>query len=299
MKLLPFILLSALSAFSSTAGPLDLGDWSASDDLRLHLPDPRQERRTTSLNWADLMPEPKAEPVPSKKPAPRKFRIVVDAGHGGKDLGAVGRYGVMEKNLCLSISRMVRDRLRKEFAARKIPVEILMSRDRDVFIPLRERVHIANNAGADLFLSIHGNSSEHANVKGFEVYFLASEASDGRARALARLENSERAETPIKPDVLSILSDVKANQHISESSRFAEFVFRAMARSLHANGRGVRQAPFTVLDGTAMPALLIEVGYLTHWEEAMWLGRAPYLRRLSNAISSGVVEYALTIKDLG
>lgn len=299
MKHLPFILLSGILSFASLAGPLDLGEWGASDDLRLYLPDARQERRTTSLNWADLPTEEKAEVVVSKRPAPRKFRIVVDAGHGGKDLGAVGRYGVLEKHLCLGISRMVRDQLRREFAARKIPVEIIMSRDRDVYLTLRDRVHLANNVGADLFLSIHGNSSEHASVKGFEVYFLASEASDGRARALARVENSEIASTPIKPDVLSILSDVKANQHISESSRFAEVVFRAMSRSLHANGRGVRQAPFTVLDGTAMPALLIEVGYLTHWQEALWLGRGPYLKRLSNAISSGVVEYALTIKDLG
>jgi len=295
MKTFVLILLGTLAH----AAPLDLGDWGAAEELRLRLPDAKQEQRTTSLNWSDLTPEPKAPAAKAEKVQRRKLRIVIDAGHGGKDLGAVGMYGVMEKHLCLTISRMVREHLRKELFRRGIPAEIALSRERDVFLTLRERVKFANDTGADLFVSVHGNSSEYPSVRGFEVYFLNAEASDSRARALARAENAEQLETPIKADVLSILSDVKANQHISESSRFAEVVFRAMSRSLHANGRGVRQAPFTVLHGTAMPALLVEVGYLTHWEEARWLSRAHYLKRLSNAISSGVVEYALTMKDLG
>ncbi len=295
MKILPFILLG----WGALAGPLDLGEWSAGEELRLRLNDPRQERRTTSLNWADFSTKKEGESVRVILPTRKKLRIVIDPGHGGKDLGALGHYGVMEKKLCLLLGQLVRERLQKDLAARGIAADVVMSRDRDLFLSLRDRVRFANDTGADLFLSIHGNSSEYPGVRGFEVYFLSAEATDARAKALARAENSEHVEAPLKADVLSILSDLKANQHVSESSRFAETVFRAMARTLHANGRGVRQAPFTVLFGTAMPALLVEVGYLTHREEALLLNRALYLRRLSGAISSGVIEYALTMKDLG
>lgn len=279
---------------------VDFLDSANSEDLRLRLTDRVQEKRTTSLNWIDLIENGRNGSAAKKLKAarPGAVRIVIDPGHGGKDLGAQGHYGLSEQDLCLHISHLVRRDLERYGKVKDYPLEVRLTREEDTFLPLRERVRMANEWGADIFLSIHTNSSLSHKPRGFEVYFLNAEATDAEARRLAQLENMGEA-TPIKDDVVSILNDVRTTQHVSESSRFAETVYQALSRKLRSNTRGVRQAPFAVLSGTFMPSLLVEVGYLSHAEEAKNLKRASYLKRLSGAISTGIIEFITQLRRLG
>jgi N-acetylmuramoyl-L-alanine amidase len=279
---------------------------------RLYLDDPVQDRHTTSINWVDKLfvdpspglavrPPPVEIPdVSDLEPSPGKpLRVVVDVGHGGRDLGAVGLNGVVEKELSLRIGELVKRELERQRLEKDIPLEVLLTREDDSFVSLQDRVRRANAWGADLFVSIHGNSSPSPKAHGFEVYFLSAEASDAAAKKLAHFENAGQAtQAPLRHDVLSILSDVEATNHVAESSRLAETLFQAMSRRLRPNGRGVRQAPFTVLVGTEMPAVLVEVGYLTHLEETKKLNRALYLKRLAGAISTGIIEFANRLRKL-
>lgn len=219
------------------------------------------------------------------------LRVFLDPGHGGKDDGAVGLEGIQEKKLSLDLSKRVRRHLIRK-ARGKLDLEIRLSRDGDLTLPLGSRVDMANEWEADLFVSIHANSSPVMKARGFEVYFMSPNASDSRAKELARKENSSDPQS-IPDQVQWILNDVQTNFHIRESSRFAEAMFRKISESLHANGRGVRQAPFTVLAGTEMPALLLEVGYLTNPHEARLLTKDLYLNRMADAISSGLIEFLI------
>ncbi len=281
-------------------------------DLRLALGDEVQEKRTTAVNWP-IRPRvakpaaikvasngPVDLPTPAVEPAvpPSGFRVLVDVGHGGHDFGAPGHFGILEKDLCLKIAGQVKARLERLAKLADFPLDVRLSRESDGFIALRERVKTANEWNADLFISIHANSSPVPRARGFEVYFLSNEASDADASRIARLENGDGIIQSLSKGVMSILSDVKNNTHILESSRFAEAVYSSLAVRLRPNGKGVRQAPFTVLQGTQMPALLIEVGYLTNAEEAATLAKNTYQQRIATGISEGVLEFAQRMRRL-
>ncbi len=243
--------------------------------------------------WGGTSPE-----SPAPLPAPKKFKVLVDVGHGGHDFGAPGFHGVMEKELCLRVATHVKARLDRSARLADFPIEVQLTRNADHFVPLRDRAKRANDWGADLFVSIHANSSPAPRARGFEVYFLSNEASDAEASRIARQENAETETPNLSPGVLSILSDLKTNTHILESSRFAESVYASLAALLRPNGKGVRQAPFAVLSGTQMPALLIEIGYLTHAEEAAALARPAYQNRIATGIAEGVLGFALQMRRI-
>ena len=215
-------------------------------------------------------------------------RVFIDAGHGGRDAGALGVSRQCEKDLSLRLGKLVRESLKKDIAAGKFDALIKLSRENDYYLTLSERTQLANNWGADVFISLHANSSQFPRAKGFEIYFLNPEASDEAAKNLARLENgnTSRNRNPVE----SILSDLQTNSHITESSRFAEILFNTMSKSV-PGGRAIRQAPFSVLAGTKMPAVLLEVGYLTNLSEARNLERPLYLKKLAGAISLGIKEF--------
>lgn len=226
----------------------------------------------------------------------RIYRVFVDVGHGGKDLGAKGLFGIYEKDLCLQIGQMIQRELERSRKIDEVPVEARLSRMDDSYMTLSERVRMANEWNADFFISIHANTSDEIKARGFEVYFLNAEATDAAARHLARAENQDVLVASIAPDVRSILSDVRATQHVTESGAFAEKMFSAMSLTLRPNIRGVRQAPFTVLFGTTMPAVLVEVGYLSNPIEAFNLKRGPYLKKVASAITSGIVDFIANLK---
>ncbi|HSF07414.1 MAG TPA: N-acetylmuramoyl-L-alanine amidase [Methylomirabilota bacterium] len=216
--------------------------------------------------------------------------IVLDAGHGGQDLGAVGPSGLTEKDLVLDITRRV-----AKLVEEQLKIKVLLTRDDDNFVTLRDRTTMANRARADLFVSIHANAHRHA-VSGVETYFLSSEATDNAARQVAALENSvielEAPAPRARPDfVKAILWDLAQSEFQVESSRLAEVVQDSMTQTLRIPNRGVKQAGFYVLGGAAMPAVLIEVGFVTHPQEERRLRDYRYRDEIARAIFAGLVEY--------
>lgn len=268
------------------------------DGNRIRVGDPLQDRWMSSTNWPEDHKLKDAETLllPEKKMEKNSFRVFIDPGHGGKDTGAVGPRGMNESGLCLKIAKRVQVELLKAGKYRKANFEVMMSRQGDEFLSLKDRYLAANTWDADLFVSIHANSSPSAKPRGFEVYFLSSEASDETARHVVSKENA--GETKKDSLVNSILADSRTAFHVRESSSFAESVFGGMSRSIRPNVRAVRQGPFTVLAGTEMPAVLVEVGYLSHLGEAMLLTKEPYLNRVASAISSGIIEFFVSSRRL-
>ena len=217
--------------------------------------------------------------------------IVLDAGHGGHDSGATGPSGVMEKDVVLDVTRRV-----ARLVENGLGVKVALSRDSDVFVPLRERTNFANKQGADLFVSIHANAHPQAVSEGVETFFLSSEASDNAARQVAATENNvvqlESAASRRQGDVLkSILWDLAQSEFQEESSFMAETVQDSMSKSLNLVSRGVKQAGFYVLGGAAMPAILIEVGFLTNRKEEKKLATPEHREALARAIYAGLAEY--------
>jgi N-acetylmuramoyl-L-alanine amidase len=217
--------------------------------------------------------------------------IVLDAGHGGHDSGAVGPSGLMEKDVVLDVTRRV-----ARMVESGLGVKVKLSRDSDVFVPLRDRTNFANKQRADLFVSIHANAHPQAVSEGVETYFLSSEASDSAARQVAASENNvvqlESAASRRQGDVLkSILWDLAQSEFQVESSSMAETVQDSMSQSLRLVNRGVKQAGFYVLGGAAMPAILIEVGFLTNRKEEKKLATPEYREAIARAIYAGLAEY--------
>jgi N-acetylmuramoyl-L-alanine amidase len=255
-------------------------------------------------------PGPTATPRPRSASgrAPRSARrsgqarwlVVVDAGHGGPDNGMTGPIGgggftIYEKDITLSIARRVGVRLRA------LGVGVSFTRTTDTLIALSDRGRLANEAGGDLFLSIHVNAANlawksPAAARGFETYFLA-EAKTEDARRVEQMENEAvRFETaaggPRKGDPLSfIVTDMLQNEHLRESSELAELVQRHLAEGHPGPDRGVRQAGFRVLVTAFMPAVLIEVGFGTNAAEARFLASENGQERLAEAIAAATVEY--------
>jgi N-acetylmuramoyl-L-alanine amidase len=216
--------------------------------------------------------------------------IVIDAGHGGHDPGAVGPTGLQEKEVVLDIAKRVA-RLLED----RLGIRVLLSREDDQFVPLRERTSLANRARADLFVSIHANAHRRA-VSGVETYFLSSEATDSEARQVAAAENSVielEATTPRgRVDaVKAILWELAQSTFQHESSRLAEIVQDTMTQSLRIANRGIKQAGFYVLGGAAMPAILIEIGFVTNPRDERRLRDSRYRDEIARAIFAGLAEY--------
>ena len=219
--------------------------------------------------------------------------IVLDAGHGGQDSGAVGPTGLMEKELVLDVTLRV-----KKLVEERLGLRVLLSRDGDQFVALRDRTSFANKERADLFVSIHANAHRQSSTDGVETYFLSSEATDSAARQVAALENGVVGlEKPAgrgngRADIVrTILWDLAQSEFQLESSRLAEIVQDAMTDSLRIPSRGVKQAGFYVLGGAAMPAILVEIGFVTNPREERRLKTAKYRDEIARAIFAGLAEY--------
>jgi N-acetylmuramoyl-L-alanine amidase len=238
---------------------------------------------------ATASPPPAAEATPkAATPGPRAPRIVViDPGHGGPMVGAQGPGGTLEKDVTLAIARKLRA------AIANLGYQAFLTRDKDEDVALDQRTAIANNFKADLFVSIHANGSRAHGAKGSEVYFLAHEASDSEARRLAMLEGAVGADAGASPgsDLALILWNMAQSEHLAESSVLASRVHEALGEVTGAASRGVKQAPFRVLVGAAMPAVLVEVGFLSNAEEEKLLVNDAYQGRVAGAILRGMARY--------
>ena len=219
-------------------------------------------------------------------------RIVIDAGHGGHDPGARAN-GVVEAELVLDVALRLSRLLEKQPG-----VEVVMTRDKDVFIPLEERTAIANRVGADLFLSIHANAARNVRARGVETYFL-NFAQNAEAEAVAARENAGSSRT--MSNLPEIVKAIATNNKINESRDLAAMVQRAMVRRLSARNRqlkdlGVKQAPFVVLIGAMMPSVLAEISFVTNKSEAQLLKSAAYRQHIADALLDAVLRYQRSLK---
>jgi N-acetylmuramoyl-L-alanine amidase len=229
-------------------------------------------------------------PVAAIAPAERKqprgegvHTIVIDPGHGGSNIGAQGPTGTLEKDLTLQLANTLKSQLQ-----RSLPVRVLLTRDEDAELPLGTRVAMANQQKADLFISLHLNSSPASDAHGTETYFLSLVASDEFAARTAEAENA--AGDPLT-DLQLILWDLAQSHHLAESQRLAGLIQEELNEELELVNRGVKQAPFRVLMGAAMPAVLVELGFLTNPREEERLLDPLYRTRLADALVDALSRY--------
>lgn len=234
-----------------------------------------------------MEPEQKGEKDGEKNTVITHQTIVIDPGHGGKDPGATGKNGLREKDIVLDVGLRLR-KLVKE----KLGVNVIMTRDTDVFIPLEERTAIANTRGADLFVSVHANSSRRSGAKGVETYLLGR-ATDRDAMATAERENST-SEKSLNTLQL-ILTDLMNTAKKEESLRLAHYVqenmIGQMERRYKVTDLGVKQAPFYVLVNARMPSILAEISFISNPEEERLLSDGEHRQEIAEAILKGIRKY--------
>ena len=237
--------------------------------------------------------------VVSSKPSSSGLKIktiVIDAGHGGKDPGAIGRRGTREKNIVLDIAKRLA-RMLKE----KSDIKVILTRKGDYFLTLDERTRIANANNADLFVSIHANASLSRKFRGFEIYFLSDKASDKEAEAVAKIENSViNLEPNRKKDNLSmILWSMSLNEFMNESSEVCSIIAKEVPKTTGIKNRGVKQAGFYVLKGARMPAVLVEVAFISNPKEENKLRTRTFREKMAKAIFNGIMKYKKSIEKKG
>ena len=232
-----------------------------------------------------LTPAAIARPVEQ----PGIHTIVIDAGHGGKEVGAIGPGGLMEKDATLALCRKLAESLES-----KLKTRVVMTRTDDVVVPLDQRTAIANQYHADLFLSVHLNAALVKGAHGAETYFLSLEASDELAKKAAEVENTvaKAAVVPAAPnDLKLILWDLAQQEYLNESSRLAQVVQEEMNRITGVQSRGVKQAPFKVLVGATMPAVLVEVAFITNPDEETKIRTDEFQKTVVTALTTAVERY--------
>jgi N-acetylmuramoyl-L-alanine amidase len=228
---------------------------------------------------------------PAERPAGINT-IVIDPGHGGTETGAIGPSGVQEKELTLTIARELEASLES-----RLGIRVVLTRNEDANVPHDARTAIANQNQADLFISVHLNSSLGAGAHGAETYFLSADASDARAARRAEAENAEDRSTGeamtsgMDPDLELILWDLAQTHHLLESQRFAAMIQGELNQTLQLRDRGVKQAPFRVLNGAAMPAVLVELGFVSNPDEEKKLQDGAYRAELIASLTRAISRY--------
>jgi N-acetylmuramoyl-L-alanine amidase len=219
-------------------------------------------------------------------------RVVIDPGHGGADQGTVGHRGLMEKDLVLDVAKRLGKLIEERMGS-----QVIYTRTDDTFIPLQARTELANEKKADLFLSIHANSSPHPKIGGIEVYYLnftrSADALDVAARENASSEKSVY-------ELRDLIQTITLHEKIEESKEFASKVQGTLQTfetryNTAAKNRGVKKAPFVVLIGASMPSVLAEVGFLSNAREEQLLKRPDHRQRLAEALYQGVTRYAQSL----
>ncbi len=234
-----------------------------------------------------------AEPsMPATGGAP--LTIVVDPGHGGGETGAIGPGGLQEKETTLEIAKRIAATLPRVLACRTV-----LTRDSDIQLPLDDRTSIANHEKADLFLSIHANSSRSASAQGSETYYLSLEASDKIAQEVASRENEANGGGAAaagpgatgNPDLDFVLWDLAQSAHLKESSEIAEAIQVELNAVSNTASRGIKQAPFRVLVGATMPAVLVEVAFISNADEEKKLRTPEFQQAVADAVARAVARF--------
>ncbi len=270
------------------------------------LPEPSKTSLTRPVNSKskpDLV-QPVAAPLPTRdgnstltRALGLKInRIVIDAGHGGHDTGTIGPTGLMEKDLCLDIAL----RLGKIIEQKLPGADVIYTRSDDTFIPLEERTHIANEAKADLFISVHANSSPDHGARGVETYYLNMKGSPEAMEVAAR-------ENAVSQDGIHDLEDlvkkIARTEKIDESKEFAEDVQDSLSKRIQktakpVRNRGVRKAPFVVLIGADMPSILTEISFLSNPADEQLLKKPEHRQHIAEGVYQGVSAYLQSLNSM-
>lgn len=258
-------------------------------DISLH--DEKRSKEEGILEVKEVLrrEEPRKE-FPSRSSREIKT-VVIDPGHGGLEIGAKGKFGTVEKDITLDISFKL-----KAIIERNLAFRVVMTREKDIDVSLDNRAAIANNNRADLFISVHTNSSYRKEASGPETFFLSQKATDEEARRLAYLENnSAELEEGIgqenEEEIQMILWDLAQASFLRQSSQLAECIQKELNLLLGTTDRGIKQAPFKVLTGVACPAVLVEVAFLSNADEERKLGTEKFQSNVAKAIFQGLVNY--------
>lgn len=238
--------------------------------------------------------EKESKPIRSKRPHKDDFIVVIDAGHGGKDPGAIGLNGVYEKTVVLSIAKKLKDKVNSQRGMRAI-----MTRDNDKFVALKERVKIASRSGADLFISVHANSNMRRSMSGSSVYILSRRgASSQAAHFIAARENAHYGHTLEHIDfgnrnrmLKTVLLDLTKTSTITRSLDLARGVLKELGFVNNLQRGRVESAAFVVLKSLDIPSMLVETAYISNPKEEQQLTQAPYQKKLADAIFRGVKRY--------
>jgi len=259
--------------------------------IDISLADQRETQEKTSLKRAGTSKQESSFQESSLQSSRGLKTIVIDPGHGGLETGAKGKFGTLEKDITLDISLKL-----KAIIERNLAFRVVLTRDKDIDVSLDNRAAIANNNRADLFISLHANSSYRKDAKGPETYFLSQKATDEEARRLAYLENnSAELEEGIAggsdEEIQMILWDMAQKLYLKQSSRLAESIQKELNRLLETMNRGIKQAPFKVLTGVACPAVLVEVAFLSNPAEEKKLGNEDFQGRVAQSVYSALASY--------
>jgi N-acetylmuramoyl-L-alanine amidase len=219
--------------------------------------------------------------------------IVIDAGHGGKDPGAVGYRGTKEKDIALDVAKRLEKKL-----AKNMKVKIVMTRDEDIFLRLSERTKIANESNGSLFISIHTNAAEDRRASGFETFLIGQSKNEAAVRVAAR-ENAvlelEGSTGKKLTDEDLIKATIAQSAFASKSEQFASLVQKEIKKRVQSKDRGVKQAGFYVLMGASMPNVLVELGFISNPSEEKKLRSPQYRDQLATAIYRAVEQYQKTL----
>jgi len=256
-------------------------------------------RLVFDVHQTEAVEVPRGPAAPTAE-SPGVRTIVIDPGHGGSETGAISPSGVPEKELTLQLARELQAKL-----AQQLAVRIVLTRNEDAKLDLDTRTAIANQNKADLFVSIHLNSSLGSGAYGTETYFLSPQATDPRAARAAAAENAEPEGSAAGPggdaaaqqDLQLILWDLAQAHHMAESQRFANMIQGELNQTLQLKDRGVKQAPFRVLMGATMPAVLVELGFLSNPDEEKKLQDAAYRGQLVDALVRAVARYKAVVEN--
>jgi N-acetylmuramoyl-L-alanine amidase len=254
------------------------------------------KQATASVAYA--MPKPLALAKPTVTSAsPAKKIIFIDPGHGGIDPGTIGASGTYEKHITLAMARQLQSELNKTGR-----FQALLTRNRDIFVPLRERVARARDAGADLFISIHADATKNRKTRGLSVYTLSELASDRETAALAEKENKADLIAGINfseetSEISNILIDLTRRLSMNESAKFAIGLVRQLRQQTKLLRNTHRFAGFAVLKAPDVPSVLVELGFLSNLKDEKALKNKKFRAKLAKGMVRAVISYFSNIEE--
>ena len=283
MALLPGIAIDLGPAF----GSFSVSSQLAPNNVSQLVVDLRSTGTATADTTSTTPKNPPADELPDFTSRPTIRVVAIDAGHGGKEEGARGLEGTLEKDVTLSVARRLRDGIE-----RRLGLRVILTRTQDVTVDLDERAAIANNNKADLFISLHVNASTRPSAEGAEVFYLSIDEYGEEARELAEREGQP---LPVigggTREIDLILWEMAQVRYLEHSARYAEFVEQELRHRVPMSPRAIQPAPFRVLVGANMTAVLVEMGFISNPNQELQLANATFQNNVVDALISSIVRY--------